>query len=749
MLGSTRRFSLMRKPLTAVGILLAVLCAWLVFSQPKPDLLNAGEGSQVQEESSAQLAPEVQPGEFGSSEAAGAEANHDASNPELRREAVGELPEGMAEIGVQVLQAKSSQALMSIEVRAQRAGGIGSTFGDFIQPIESAQTGRSGEAVLRVPAGVALSVSAGGPGMSSIILSPAGEVTDLEYEEVSQEVEALQPGEKINLVLRLSEVSHLHWFRLVDGSSGAALPEVRVREPFVLGQQADENALISIAETNDFYGRPVVIFEMQGYGPRRVYLDEGGDTPERALQVELFQAASLRLTVLQNGQPLAGARIAMHYARSDGEIEEFNRAHWGGKPRKAPFWGDTDQQGVVWLQELPAYQPLVYGVSKSFGTDISQRAPEPVVLKPGEQGEQTWEVGHPHDLRGRAIDADGSPVVGVDVWLLDSRFQHGVEIDQASVSDWAEHYRLAVCETNASGEFVFEQVDPGNYWVALAPTDDGAQLATARRVHVPPLASPPLVELQFSDGVMVRGRCVTLTGEAIADMDFFAMGMEGRAMVQGKSDADGRFEVGPFAAGSTVEFFVFPNTRGYQIAEPVRALAGDGHEVYLRLAKGGTIRGRAVNHQNGEPIEIDVTVSSKEAGGASGTKSGSNGEFSWSGLAPGTWRVIAKNTSGWVGMSEPIVLHASEVVEDVEVRVAPGGSLVIESEGSATGTLRLRFEGWTVDFVSIGAGERKAMTVPVGEIEISLLNGEPNPPTIGTVHVSTGRTETFALKPNE
>lgn len=317
------------------------------------------------------------------------------------------------------------------------------------------------------------------------------------------------------------------------------------------------------------------------------------------------------------------------------------------------------------------------------------------------------------------------------------------------MSIWAEHYRLAVNETDTNGEFVFEQIDPGNYWVALAPTDDGAQLATARRVYVPPLADPPLIELQYSDGAMVRGKCVTLSGETIADLDFFALGMEGRAMVQGRSGDDGSFEVGPFSAGSEVHFYVFPNARGYQIAESISALAGDGQEVYLRLARGGTIRGRTVNDKDGEPIAIDVKVSSKEAGGSSGTKSGSNGEFSWSGLAPGTWRVIANNSSGWVGVSDPIVLNASDVVENVEVRVSPGGTLVIESEGSASGTLRLRFEGWTVAFVSIGAGERKTITVPLGEIEISLLNGDANPPSIGTVTVGAGKAETFTLKPSE
>lgn len=108
----------MRNHIPIVGILLALLFAWLVFSQPTPDSINAGGATQVQDESPAQLAPEVLPGELTSAETGDAEAIPGTEDPELRREAVSDIPEGMAEIGVMVVQAESSQALMFIEVRA-------------------------------------------------------------------------------------------------------------------------------------------------------------------------------------------------------------------------------------------------------------------------------------------------------------------------------------------------------------------------------------------------------------------------------------------------------------------------------------------------------------------------------------------------------------------------------------------------------------------------------------------------------
>jgi hypothetical protein len=736
----------MRKFLPAVGILLALLCAWLVYSQPTADWGNAGAASEVQEDRAGKPAAEIRSDELTAAELDQAAANLGGAEAESRRQAISNIPEGMAEIGVKVMVAKSSQAIMAIEVRAQRIGGIGSTFGDAIRPIESVRTSQNGEATLRVPAGAPLVISTGGPGMDSVILSPAGEVNDLEYELASQEIEALQPGEKINIALRLTEWRDLHWFQVVDGTSGALLPSARVLEPRMAEQDADEQARLFVAETNDYFGPPVVILGCEGYGPCRVNLKEGGTTAEQALRVELFRSASLQLTVLQNGLPLHNARIAMHYARTDGEILAPNRSQWGGKPRMAPFWGDTNEQGQLLLQGLPAHHPLVYGTSGSFGTDISQAAPGVITLQPGEQRHITWEVGQRQDLRGRTIDADGSPVHGAEVWLLNAQFQHGVEVDQANVTDWVGHYRIASASTNELGEFSFVEIHPGDYWLALAPTEDPAHLATARRVSVPPLTAPPFVELQYSSGAMVHGRCVTLTGDPLAGVEIFAMGMEGRATFQAQSQEDGRFEVGPFTAGSKVQFFVFHDSEGYQISDPVTAIAGDGQEVILRMAQGGTIRGRTVNDADGKPIDIGVTISSLEAGGASGTTSGPRGVFDWSGLAPGTWRVIAKNKSGWVGVSQPIVLTAAGTVEDVEVRVSPGGTLVVESEGEAAGTLRLSFEGWTVDFITIGPGERQSISVPLGVIEITLLNGDPEPPSVGKVTVLAGKVETFLLK---
>lgn len=738
----------MRKLLPVVGVLLALLCAWFVFAQPSPDTINAGGPTQVQEESPAELAPEVSASELAAAKAQASGADADPERPEARREAVDGLPDGMAEIAVMVTQAKTSQALMSIEVRAQRVGGIRSTFGDAIEPIESVRTGKSGVAILRVPAGVALMVSAGGPGKTSIVVSPGGEVTELEYEVASQEIEALLPGEKINIALRLSKSIDLHWFQIVDGASGELLPGARVLEPFSLQHAADENAIFSIADSDDYFGRQVVIFGMPGYGPRRVYVEEGGDAAERALRVELFASAQLRVTVLQNGLPLGGARLAMHYAKSDGQIQAPNRARWGGKPRMAPFWGDTNQQGELLFEGLPTHQPLVFGVSNSFGTDIAQRAPGPITLQPGELREISWEIGNPKDLHGRVIDADGSALPGMEVWLLNSSFQHGVELESSNVTQWAEHYRLQGVSTNENGEFTFEQIYPGEYWAALAPTKDVSMVATARRVRVPALQEPPFVELQFSSGTKVRGKCVTLTGGTLAEIEVFAMGSDGRATFQTRSAADGSFEVGPFLAGSEVQFLVLHSSEGYQLSEPVRALAGDGQEVILRMVQGGTIRGRTVNDQDGKPIEVGVTVSSLEEGGASGTSSGPTGVFEWSGLAPGTWRIIAKNRSGWVGVSEPIVLTGADTVEDVEVRVAPGGTLVVKSEGEASGTLRLSFEGWTIDFITVGPGERKTVAVPLGQIQISILNGDPKPLSLSQVTVHAGKTSTFVLKPD-
>lgn len=735
----------MRPLLPAVCILLALLCAWLVFQQPADQAFNEAGGVAVQEESLAEPAPAIEVEELAGSAVADGAAQVE-SDP-AQREAVPSANQGMAEIEVKVMRAESNQAIRSMEVRVQRIReGIGSTFGDATQPIESVRTDDQGIAILQVPPGEPLLIAAGGQGQASVVVSPAGEVDEIEYDAVHQNLEALQIGERVEVELRLQEISALFWFRLVDAQSGEPLSGAKAVVPHANEAVSDQDGLISVEESHDYFGEPIAIFEHEGYGPRRVILSQGGEAPEQAFRVELYATASLHLTVLKNGLPLDRARIAMHYARPDGGIESLPRPRWGGKPRPAPFYEEANGQGEVSFERLPAHQALVYGVASSFGSEIAQRAPEVLTLQPGERRKITWEVGNQQDLLGRVIDTDGAIVAGAKVWLLNSGFKNGKDFDTSPVQQWATQFQLASTASNEAGEFAFEQINPGEYWLALAPSTDASLVAMARRVTVPALSPPEFVELQYASGWTLSGLCVDLQGEALSNVEVIVIETASQSVENVRSDDQGKFRVGPYPAGAEIRFHVFQNVHGYVLADPVTVIAGGEQEVVLRMAMGGVIRGRVVDDQDGSAVQMGVLVSSVEEGGASGTNTDAQGRFNWKGLASGTWRVVASNQSGWIGVSRPIVLGPEDVVEGVEVRVAQGGTLIVINDTQDSRTLRLNYEGWTVDFMTVAAGERRSQTVPIGTIDLEALEvGESEMRNVGQRTFGPGESKTFRL----
>lgn len=692
----------MRAVLPLIGILAVLGCAWWIL-QPDVTPLNgvpasAAERGMDQERARAQAEPPsvLQP-EL-------TEGNLDPATSS--REAIGLAHQGLAAISVLIRDATSKQPLMNVVVRAQA--------GDQHQQGVSDAEGR---VILQLPPEPSWRISAGGRGESASILSPAGLIDDLEYKEASQRVEGLSAGESRELTFTLSVALPQFWFRIVDGETGEPLQGVKAFPPMPGVSESDAEGIVIVEASDQYWGEVQVRFEHPSYGPTRRPTSEGGESRASATRVELHAPAQLRLTVVRHGVPLPHTRVTMEYAAHDGQPDLQARPVWGGKPQLSTFWGQADENGVLFYDHLPARQPLVFGLAASFGSAFAQTYPELLVLAPGELRELTWEVGQPQDLSGRVIDQNGAPIAGTVVWLLRENVQFGIQATELEVPPHAESHRLELVSTQDDGTFRFEQVNPGRYWVAMARDGEQQGIPMMVRVTVPPNREPGFVEIQARTGEMLRGVCVDDQGNPVSGVELFAIDSVGRAPRAFTTDAEGHFEVGPYESGAEVNFMILFERDGWRIAEPTVAQVGLTSEVILRVTQGSGLSGRVLD-ADGKPVSCDVYLTQPGVGGWRSTSTGEDGKFSWRGLAPGDYRLLSSKSGGWFGSSETVHVRAGESVQGVALRLERGAELIIENGSGQTSGISLQHQGAYFGTTSFEPGVRQTFSAPRGLVRV-------------------------------
>src|SRR5262249_50400008 len=114
-------------------------------------------------------------------------------------------------------------------------------------------------------------------------------------------------------------------------------------------------------------------------------------------------------------------------------------------------------------------------------------------------------------------------------------------------------------------------------------------------------------------------------------------------------DADGRFEVRDLSPGSVR---VVASASGFAPSGAMAARATSPEEppappIEIRLSRGGSLQGRVIDRQTGDPLTLArVSYDAPIGGGAAGVPlstsvvTGEDGGFTLSGLAPGTRSVM-------------------------------------------------------------------------------------------------------------
>ena len=306
-----------------------------------------------------------------------------------------------------------------------------------------------------------------------------------------------------------------------------------------------------------------ILVQLPGFLPAMVPLERAHATPADARVIRLVRPARIEVTVRDAlGAPLPRLRVDVQVPELAGDLAP--------SVRTAARAATTDAAGACAFEELPPRATLAVAVRAGNGR--TQR--NEVVLAPGETRTVAFEIGAACALLGRALDEDGAPIVGLDVWRLaagDGR-RILVERDENAVVEKAR--------TDAHGAFTFASVPPGAWWIAPAPSQRTRAVALAERVVVAPGASTQTVTLVVRAPRAIRGHVTGTAGTA------HVVALQDDLRAEAESRLDGSFAVQPLCAG---EWQLWAWQPGGGACAPVTVRAGEVR-AELHLERGADLR---------------------------------------------------------------------------------------------------------------------------------------------------------------
>ncbi|MFN0006333.1 MAG: hypothetical protein ACKVXR_00370 [Planctomycetota bacterium] len=580
-----------------------------------------------------------------------------------------------------------------------------------------ALTDARGESRLGVPSGISMRLLVTGTG------------PDVGNRSVS--VPALAPGEQRELSIDLPSGLDLEfWVRVVSAENGEPVAGARIlllaggpsisSPPGVppkrlfseVGTDAAGLARIRVPSWRSV----LASVEAAGFGPVVTAVVQGHPDPEHAQVLRLSRSASLSIVVLSaQGSPLPGLRVALSTSTAS-----IARPEGTGLTGNDPEWSaSTDPDGRCAIEGLPPEAELRAQIRR--GEDLLLRIAEPIVLAPGERAERTFAFGAGARLSGLLLGPSSEPVPDVVIWLVrappgpasgptDRYFQRATPEEV-----------FATARTDSGGSFRFDGLEAGDWWIgpgALSSEEEVAsQLEIATRatgVRIKPDETEIQLVIRAHTGLHLRGRVVGPNGEGIA-LVFVSGSPEGGAdVLTTRSSEDGSFTLGPLAPGL---FSLRAQGRwGMADSDPVQASSNE-QEVLLRLAPGGTLRGRVYDEATGRPCAATVLLLSDPNLPPRRASAGREAAFEFRGLRAGTYDLSARSEDGRIGILRGVFVRSGVDNESAAIAMAPGAKLRVRCLGeSAGGRVTVLAEGILVALESLRPGTSALLPVPVGRL---------------------------------
>lgn len=680
-----------------VGLLGAGLLMWLLWPPANASDPDTANDAQVE----ATGAQSVDPSELvkGSDQAQRTEVQAEQAPSSLgagQEQGPGLSLQGPM-IRFQVIRASSNEPLADYPVKVLIPSG--SAF-----EVNSTTTDADGRGEFSVPAGTPVRVIAGPPSAFQAVFSwkSAADANGI-YADAVAFVDALARDQVVDLILQLDPPDTRRWFLAVDGESGLPLAGAQARLEQVDPILSSEDGLLGVPEPPTRSSR-VIEFEHPDYASIRFEYYEGGPSEQAPKRVEFFRSASLRVSLSQAGQPMPKGQRVLVY-----ESYVFGLPNLEGRFQESKLLASasTDEEGAALLEPLPGERDLVVVLPIDR---YQQLVSEIIHLNPSEQGSLEWELGVQRTIRGWVFDEHGAPMAKQMVTLTDGRTS---QPGDGGLSVW---YELAKVQSDSAGEFRFERVYPGDYWVSsVSGESDQGEMTTSVLVTVPFDSDPAPIELRHQAGLPFRCTLVDQEGRGIEGLTLGVFERETDLDGSGKSSADGSVEIGTWPVGSRVSLFVYAG--GYTLANETELTIEAGMNPTVVCLAAASISGRAIAPGLAQAQAWKIRVSNDQ-GYLQLAWSGSEGAFFADGLAAGRYQVFALADGGWFGQSQAFDLNPGDKLEDIEITVERTAEWTVESQAEIGLRGAILKNGIKAESIDLPAQGRVQVPIPTGEFTL-------------------------------
>jgi protocatechuate 3,4-dioxygenase beta subunit len=364
------------------------------------------------------------------------------------------------------------------------------------------------------------------------------------------------------------------------------------------------------------------------------------------------------------------------------------------------------------MEGLPPNVPLTVEIRAEGWPDRDE--PEPLVLRPGETREVELVLGASATITGVLVDQLDAAIGEREMWCTRAE-ANAVGMFQPRPQSFT------AATTDAQGRFRFDAVSPGKWWIGPARGDRG-------RVKDDVAAIGQLVEVRDTDtaldivvraprGLYISGKVLEPNGSPASSCNVVAYFVGGRAFVDGRTDGEGLFSVGPLIDGTWKLRAQIP---ARQVAAEIAEARAGARDVVITLRQGGSIAGTVVDAASGEPVECEISYGRVDGdeNGMSSSRPNAGG-FQFEGVEPGVYSITARTRDGRTGTRGGIAVAPGERVDGVRVEVRPGAKLELAYDGpSRYAHCRMLCNGEPVLLTSFERGTIESTIVPPGAIEI-------------------------------
>lgn len=514
--------------------------------------------------------------------------------------------------------------------------------------------------------------------------------------------------------------SHVWCGRIVDGETHKLLPNARYDLTYaasVLDNLKEGEHPVATDATVDVrvarYQCPIVVVSCPDYSTAFVVPKPGHEERANAQLVPLWQAAAVHVCI-KDVRLIGTESLNVCIVARDQDLFETS---FGSN---VTWHADQAGSSEFDFAGLPPLIPLQLEIRDEEGLLTYRR----FTLDPGEVREISFNMYESCTITGLATTPDKAPLEGLEIWLVSqpkaSRYLHPFE----EVCDRAY--------TNERGEFAFNKVPPGEWFVGPAPSINNCSKVGDSAGHlefIAPVAAAVTVEITDRvplicwSGFRIIGKVVAEAGHAARNA--LVVIQAPNILLSAQADSNGVFATGPLIPGA---YTLFAEALGsHSRSASKQAFAGD-EGVELHLRPGGSLV-VTVQDEHGKPANSAyvrlMSVDGLREGWGSGTTN-VNGSITFNSVPVGSYAVIATrddSISVWTNVS---IERGASMCAALYLQRGVRLKIVRPQVDSETG-YRIKYEGWTLEALPSNTQlDSMTVLVPAGMIEIELVKRTKN-----------------------